>query len=236
MKRLLSYGNGVLTRVVRSGAADTVALEVTHVFIVSEVRLYREGLSRLLRRDQRLDVVGTSGDVAEALEQLAGLDEPPGAVLLDVPAPAGLEGLRQLEAAVPTARIIVLNVSDADEQAVLAWAEAGVGGLLARDVDVDDVAQAVRTTAEGGTVCSPPLAALLLRRVAKSAQERPVTSPLTSREREIAGLLEQGMSNKEIAAHLHIELPTVKNHVHSILTKLKASRRGQAAAMLRDEH
>ena len=49
----------------------------------------------------------------------------------------------------------MLNVSDADEQAVLAWAEAGVGGLLARDVDVDDVAQAVRTTAEGGTVCSP---------------------------------------------------------------------------------
>ena len=72
--------------------------------------------------------------------------------------------------------------------------------------------------------------------MARSAQDRPVTSPLTSREREIAELLEQGMSNKEIAARLQIELPTVKNHVHSILTKLKASRRGQAAAMLRDEH
>ena len=209
---------------------------MTRVFIVSEVRLYREGLARLLRRGQRLEVVGAAADVPEALAALRELPDPPEAVLLDVPAPAGLEGLHQLEAAVPTARIIVLNVSDADEQAVIAWAEAGVGGLLARDVDVDDVAQAVRTTAEGGTVCSPPLAALLLRRVAKSAQERPVTSPLTSREREIAGLLEQGMSNKEIAAHLHIELPTVKNHVHSILTKLKASRRGQAAAMLRDEH
>ena len=209
---------------------------MTRVFIISEVRLYRDGLARLLRRDQRLDVVGSAGDVPDALEALAGTDEPPEAVLLDAPAPASPESLRQLEAAVPTARIIVLNVSDADEQAVIAWAEAGVGGMLSRDVDVDDVAQAVETTARGGTVCSPPLAALLLQRLARSAEERPVTSPLTTREREIAALLEQGLSNKEIAARLQIELPTVKNHVHSILTKLKASRRGQAAAMLRDEH
>ena len=206
------------------------------MFIISEVRLYRDGLARLLRRDQRLDVVGAAVAVPEALDGFAGLPEPPEAVLLDVPAPDGLEGLRRLEAAVPTARIIVLNVSDADEAGVIAWAEAGVGGLLARDVDVDDVAQAVQTTASGGTVCSPRLAALLLRRLARSGAERPASTPLTSREREIAELLEEGLSNKEIAARLQIELPTVKNHVHSILTKLKASRRGQAAAMLRDEH
>ena len=235
--RLLVRANGVPTRVERSGTVGTVEwTEVTRVFIISEVRLYRDGLARLLRRDQRLDLVGSAADVPAALEALAGPDGPPEAVLLDLPPPAGLEGLRRLEAAMPTARIIILNVSDADEQAVIAWAEAGVGGLLSRDVDVDDVAQAVETTASGGTVCSPRLAALLLRRLARSAEDRPVTSPLTSRERQIAVLLEQGMSNKEIAASLQIELPTVKNHVHSILTKLKASRRGQAAAMLRDEH
>jgi two-component system, NarL family, nitrate/nitrite response regulator NarL len=206
------------------------------VFIVSEVRLYREGLARLLRPGHRLEVVGAAEDVPAALAELARLDEPPEAVLLDVPAPAGLEGLAQLGAAVPTARIIVLNVSDRDEQTLIAWAEAGVGGLLARDVGLDDIAQAVQTTVSGGTVCSPRLAALLLERLARSPEARPVSSPLTSREREIAALLEQGMSNKEIAARLQIELPTVKNHVHSILTKLKASRRGQAAAMLRDEH
>jgi two-component system, NarL family, nitrate/nitrite response regulator NarL len=206
------------------------------VFIVSEVRLYREGLARLLRRDQRLEVVATAEDVSSALEQIAALAAPPEAVLLDLPAPAGLEGLARLGAAVPSARIIILNVSDRDEQALIAWAEAGVGGLLARDVDLDDVARAVQTTVSGGTVCSPRLAALLLQRLARTPEERPVSSPLTSREREIAVLLEQGMSNKEIAARLQIELPTVKNHVHSILTKLKASRRGQAAAMLRDEH
>jgi two-component system, NarL family, nitrate/nitrite response regulator NarL len=163
------------------------------VFIVSEVRLYREGLARLLRPGHRLEVVGAAEDVPAALAELAGLDEPPEAVLLDIPAPAGLEGLAQLGAAVPTARIIVLNVSDRDEQTLIAWAEAGVGGLLARDVGLDDIAQAVQTTVSGGTVCSPRLAALLLERLARSPEARPVSSPLTSREREIAALLEQGM-------------------------------------------
>ena len=86
-------------------------------------------------------------------------------------------------------------------------------------------------------MCSPKLAAVLLRRVARDAT---ITGPprraLTAREREIAALIEQGHSNKEIAERLEIGLPTVKNHVHNILTKLKATRRGQAAAMLRDEH
>jgi two-component system nitrate/nitrite response regulator NarL len=208
----------------------------TRVLIISEVRLYREGLVRLLRREPRLDVVGTACDVPEALDVLAGLPEPPEAVLLDVPAPRGLEAMRRLEPSLPAARIVALNVSDADGAAVIAWAEAGVSGLLARDADVKEVAQAVATTAAGGTVCSPRLAALLLKRVAATAGERRGAAPLTSREREIAELLEEGLSNKEIAARLAIELPTVKNHVHSILTKLKASRRGQAAAMLREAH
>ena len=122
---------------------------MTRVFIISEVRLYREGLARLLRRDQRLDVVGSAGDVPDALEALAGLGRRrPRPCCSTCRRPPASRAWRQLEAAVPTARIIVLNVSDADEQAVIAWAEAGVGGLLSRDVDVDDVAQAVETTAQ----------------------------------------------------------------------------------------
>ena len=108
---------------------------------------------------------------------------------------------------------------------MIAWAEAGVGGLLARGVDVDEVVQAVETTAQGGTVCSPKLAAVLLR-LARAAEHRPVTSPLTTREREIAELIEQGCPTRRSPSSLEIGLPTVKNHVHNILTKLKASRRG----------
>ena len=209
---------------------------MTRVLIISEVRLYREGLVRLLRRDERLDVVGTASDVPDALARLPELEQPPDAVLLDVPAPVGLRAPGQLEPALPAARIVALNVPEADEAAVIAWAEAGVSGLLDTDVDVDEVAQAVETTAQGGTVCSPKLAAVLLRRVAREAEDRPAATSLTARERQIAELIEQGHSNKEIAERLQIGLPTVKNHVHNILTKLKATRRGQAAAMLRDEH
>jgi DNA-binding NarL/FixJ family response regulator len=220
-----------------AGAVGTFErTEVTRVLIISEVRLYREGLARLLRRDQRLDVVGIAGDDPDGLGVLGGLDEPPDTVLLDVPAPRGLESLQRLTASLPDARFVALNVADTDEAGVIAWAEAGVSGLLSRDVGVEDVARAVATAADGGTVCSPKLAALLLKRVAATAGERPSAAPLTSREREIAELLERGLSNKEIAARLEIELPTVKNHVHSILTKLKASGRGQAAAMLRGWH
>jgi DNA-binding NarL/FixJ family response regulator len=200
---------------------------VTRVFIISEVRLYREGLDALLRDDSRLDVVGTAAGVPDALAHLPELERPPDAVLLDVPAPVGLRAPGQLEAAVPDARVVALNVADDD---VIAWAETGVRGLLDGGVDVDEVAQAVATTAEGGTVCSPKLAAVLLQRVARPS------SSLTARERQIAELIEQGLSNKEIAERLQIGLPTVKNHVHNILTKLKATRRGQAAAMLRDVH
>ena len=209
---------------------------MTRVLIISEVRLYREGLVRLLRRDERLDVVGTASDVPDALARLPELEQPPDAVLLDIPAPVGLGAPGQLEPALPAARIVALNVPEADEGAVIAWAEAGVSGLLDTDVDVDEVARAVETTAQGGTVCSPKLAAVLLRRVAREAEDRPASTSLTARERQIAELIEQGHSNKEIAERLQIGLPTVKNHVHNILTKLKATRRGQAAAMLRDEH
>jgi two-component system nitrate/nitrite response regulator NarL len=221
-----------------AGAGATVGrTEVTSVFIISEVRLYREGLERLLRGDSRLDVVGTATDVEDALTHLTELEPRPDAVLLDVPAPVGLRAPGQLESALPAARIVALNVPESDEAAVIAWAEAGASGLLDPAVDADELVQAVETTAQGGTVCSPKLAAVLLRRVARDAGDhRPAATSLTAREREIAELIEQGLSNKEIAERLEIGLPTVKNHVHNILTKLKATRRGQAAAMLRDEH
>jgi two-component system, NarL family, nitrate/nitrite response regulator NarL len=207
---------------------------VTSVFIISEVRLYREGLERLLRGDSRLDVIGAATDVPDALGHLNELEPRPDAVLLDVPAPAGLQAPGLLASALPTGRIVALNVSESDEAAVIAWAEAGVAGLLEPGVDIDEVVKAVETTAQGGTVCSPKLAAVLLAHAGHD--HRPAAGALTTREREIAELIEQGLSNKEIAEQLEIGLPTVKNHVHNILTKLKATRRGQAAAMLRGEH
>ena len=209
---------------------------MTRVLIISEVRLYREGLVRMLRRDERLDVVGTASDVQDALARLPELEQPPDAVLLDVPAPVGLRAPGQLEPALPAARIVALNVPEADESAVIAWAEAGVSGLLDTDVDVDGVGAGGRDDRAGrdGVLAEArrgPAAARGAR-----GGGRPAATSLTARERQIAELIEQGHSNKEIAERLQIGLPTVKNHVHNILTKLNATRRGQAAAMLRNEH
>ena len=174
-----------------AGTGGTVErTEVTRVFIISEVRLYREGLEPLLRGDSRLDVVGTAGDVPDALARLPELEQPPDAVLLDVPAPVGLRAPGQLEAAAPAARIVALNVS-ADED-VIAWAETGIGGLLDGEVDVDEVIQAIETTAHGGTVCSPKLASVLLQRVARGPPRDADRARARDRRADRGGALQQG--------------------------------------------
>jgi DNA-binding NarL/FixJ family response regulator len=108
--------------------------------------------------------------------------------------------------------------------------------VLSRDASVDDVVRVLQTVAQGWTAWSPKVAEALLNRLASVARSNHAPgSRLTSREREIFALIDRGLSNKEIATELRIELPTVKNHVHNVLSKLNAARRGEAAAMLRGE-
>jgi len=105
-----------------------------------------------------------------------------------------------------------------------------------RDGTLADLRAVIESVARGEVVCSPRIAASLLRRIADLAAEREPPPPelrLTSREIEIVELIDQGLSNKEIAQRLSIALPTVKNHVHSILDKLHVHRRAEAAARLR---
>lgn len=208
---------------------------MTGVFIIAHAWLYAEGLAGLLTSDGRLSVVGTANDWPRALERIRALPQPPDVVLLDLEMPEGMAAVRALTAAVPAQRLIALAVSEEGE-AVIPWAEAGVAGLLSRDASLDDVVLALQTAARGETASSPPAAAALLKGFARLARAgREQRSQLTSREREIVALIDRGLSNKEIASELQIELPTVKNHVHHVLNKLNASRRGEAAAMLRGE-
>jgi DNA-binding NarL/FixJ family response regulator len=109
---------------------------------------------------------------------------------------------------------------------------------VSRQVTLFELVRRVEEVAEGGRVCTSQLTATLLRRITSLAREdasAPGPPHLTSRERQVVHLLAQGLSNKEIAGRLQIELATVKNHVHHILGKLNARRRGEAVAMLRDE-
>lgn len=206
---------------------------MTSVLIVAEVRLYREGLAEMLAVETELDVVGIAPGIDDAVRVLH--EHRPDVTLVDTIDATNIRLVRALVAAVPGTTVVALAVPESDEQ-VIACAEAGVAGFVTRDGSIEDVVAAVESAARGELLCSPRMAATLFQRVATLALERSPTSIevlLTSRELEILNLIDQGLSNKEIARLLTIELSTVKNHVHNILEKLGVNRRAEAAAHVR---
>jgi two-component system nitrate/nitrite response regulator NarL len=205
------------------------------VCVVSGVRLYREGLCESLERREGVEVVGAEADATTAAMAIRRLASPPDVVLLDMGAPAGVEAARQLLDALPAARVLAISVPD-NEVDVIECAETGVSGFLTIESSIDDLVAALESAARGGLLCSPAMAAALLRRVSALARGRDTFDPagaLTLRELEIVRLIDEGHSNKQIAQRLCIELSTVKNHVHHILVKLGVRRRSEAAARIR---
>jgi DNA-binding NarL/FixJ family response regulator len=207
-----------------------VAARVTTVFVVSEVRLYREGVRELLEHDRDIRVVGAAASHRAAAFAL--LADPVDVIVLDTTLPEAGDALHRLGA--PDQKVVVLGVVEREED-VIGWAEAGAAGYVSRDGSTDDLAETIRAVARGESLCSPHMVAALLRRLAVRASTTTLAAPpsdqvLTPRERQVADLIGEGLSNKEIAQRLCIELSTVKNHVHNILRKLDVSRRGQAAA------
>jgi two-component system, NarL family, nitrate/nitrite response regulator NarL len=203
------------------------------VLVVADIPLYREGMARALGHGRRVHVLGTATSSQEALSRVRDLK--PEVILVDVAMNDGFDTVRAIGEATPEAKVVALAVSDTEAD-VIACAEAGVWGYVPRDGTLDDLEAVVESVARGESLCSPRIAASLLRRVGALAAELrgppPVTS-LTARELEVAALLDQGLSNKEIAQRLSIAVPTVKNHVHSILDKLHVNRRTEAAARLK---
>lgn len=202
------------------------------ILIVADIRLYRDGLAHLLDREDGLSVVGTASDPEHAIaqSQLGNVD----IVLLDMAIPGSLTTTRLIVEGGP-ARVIGLGVTEI-EQDVIACAEAGVSAYVPRDAVVSDLVQAIRSAERGELRCSPRMAATLFRHAAKSTlapgKEADARS-LTNRELGIVHLLDSGLSNKEIAQRIGIEVGTVKNHVHHILAKLHVRTRGEAAARMR---
>jgi two-component system, NarL family, nitrate/nitrite response regulator NarL len=200
------------------------------VFVVSRTRLYREGIAAALR--EHFTVVGAAADLEAAVGRLKRLAAD--VVLLDHAIPEGARAVIALRDHSP-ARVLAVAASERETD-VIPWAEAGAAGFLGHDASLDELISAVAAVAAGRAACSPHVAAVLLSRVAMLADARrpgPALGDLTQREREVAELLERGLSNKEIATHLTIEVATVKNHVHNVLEKLQVRRRGEAASLLR---
>ena len=206
---------------------------VTRVLLVADIRLYREGTESVLADREPVEVVGAARDADEAVELAAGLQ--PDIALVDVAMADAVAGVRAIRRAVPGVKILALTVAETEAE-VLMCIEAGVSGYVTRESSVDDLVAAIQSAGRDEMLCSPRIAATLVRRVAALAAGATRARPeavLTGRELEIVGLIDKGLSNKEIAARLLIEVPTVKNHVHNILEKLQVRRRADAAAALR---
>jgi two-component system, NarL family, nitrate/nitrite response regulator NarL len=204
------------------------------LFVIAGTRLYREGLERILGRDERIEVVGSASGLDTGVELAR--DRQADLVLLDIAAVNELEALRGVVTALPGARVVAFGIAES-EDVVIRCAEAGVAGYVPHEATLEELVEVLEAALRDEVVCSPRLAGTLLRRVGALARERdPVGEAevrLTARETQIIALVDEGLSNKQIAARLQIGTSTVKNHVHHILEKVGAGRRSEAAARVR---
>ena len=204
------------------------------VLIVDDHALFRRGLEIVLVSELDIEVVGEAGDGAEAVRKAS--ESLPDVVLLDVKMPrsSGLEACRAIKEVAPSAKIIILTMSD-EEEDLFEAIRAGASGYLLKDIPLDEVAEAVRAVHGGQSLISPSMAGKLLAEFATLArrdQEEPpqeVPAPkLTDREMQVLKLVARGMNNRDIAKELFISDNTVKNHVRNILEKLQIHSRMEA--------
>ncbi|EQD64451.1 MAG: response regulator [Metallibacterium sp.] len=201
-----------------------------NVCLVDDQTLVRQGIRSLLDLADDIRVVAECGDGPQALETIPKLR--PDVVLLDMRMPGmnGIEVLQALAAKNALPPTVILTTFD-DDQLVLAGLKAGARGYLLKDVSLEQLVEAVRTVAAGGSLVSPVVTQRLkagIERMGTQFQSLEQPDPLTERETEILRLMAGGYSNKEIANSLAVAEGTVKNHVSNILSKLGVRDRTRA--------
>ena len=202
------------------------------VFVLTDIRLLREGLLLALSQHASVQVVGSS-DLSTPPRNIAMAR--PDVVLLDITMLSSLDLSRPIRATLPDVKFVAIAVAEVEAE-IVTCAEAGISGFVTRNGSAQDVVAAVHAAVRGEVACSARTAALLLGRVAALSQKPETglsTHTLTRRESEIVSLLGDGLSNKEIARVLKIRDATVKNHVHNILGKMRLRRRSEVAARVR---
>ena len=221
-----------MTDATAPGPAAPASGDAIRVMICDDHALFRRGLVMVLESEDGIEVVGEAEDGQEAIAIVA--DLAPDVVLMDVRMPrvSGIEATRAIAEIVPSAKILMLTVSD-EEDDLYDAIKAGATGYLLKEISIDEVATAIRAVVGGQSLISPSMASKLLSEftsLAKKADERQsVPTPrLTDRELEVLKLVAEGMSNKEIAGELFISENTVKNHVRNILEKLHLHSRMEA--------
>ena len=199
---------------------------MTTVLIADDHTVLRHGLRLILQGDPRLDVVGEAVNGAEAVEKALSLL--PDVILMDVEMPdmTGIEATRRIRAVQPNMRVLILSVSQRNEDLLDAF-KAGARGYLLKSVESKEMLAAIHRVMAGKTILPPDLATRLMNRLSQPEQN---TEDLTARERDVLEYIARGFGNKEIAATLNISENTVKTHVRHILAKLNLRSRAEAAA------
>lgn len=204
--------------------------EPVRVLVVDDQELFRRGLIMLLGSDSDIEVVGEASDGITATE--LAVRTAPDVILLDVRMPrrTGVEACRGIKEAVPSAKIIMLTVSD-EEADLYESVKNGASGYLLKDSSIEEVAQAIRVVNEGQSLISPSMAVKLIdefKQMSKPEREQDPALKLTERELEVLRLVAKGLNNREVAKELFISENTVKNHVRNILEKLQLHSRMEA--------
>ena len=204
------------------------------VLIVAAARLYREGIAQRARRSDPFEVVGSP---ARATPRWRACAPPlPMSSLVDLAMPGSLPLVSAMRADRPEVQVVQRCRCRRPSGRCSACAEAGAAGFVTlEESSLEDLCAILLSVGRGDALCPPWIAGALLRHVAALARGDAGTSgtDLTTREREVMELVDRGLSNKEIGRLLHIELPTVKNHVHNILRKLQVTRRSDAITRFR---
>jgi DNA-binding NarL/FixJ family response regulator len=208
--------------------------EPIRTLIVDDHALFRRGLEMVLDSEPDIEMVGEASDGNEAVEKAG--ESLPDVVLMDIrmPRSSGIEACRAMKEVVPSAKIVILTISD-EEEDLFEAIRAGASGYLLKDIPLDEVAETVRAVHGGQSLINPSMARKLLTEFATLArrdeEERVEQIPaprLTEREMQVLKLVARGMNNRDIAKELFISDNTVKNHVRNILEKLQIHSRMEA--------
>jgi DNA-binding NarL/FixJ family response regulator len=205
--------------------------ETLRVLLVDDHDLFRTGLRNLLE-EQTVQVVGEAADGAQAIRMVRELAPDVVVMDLNMPGMSGVEATRQVTTLAPLTRVVVLTISDQDDDVMNAIL-AGACGYLMKDSSIQDLMQGIKAASVGESLISPHIAAKVLQRMratgTSEADAAMIRAELSDREIEVLKLIANGKDNAQIAADLHISPKTVKNHISNILMKLQIDNRIQAA-------
>jgi two-component system NarL family response regulator len=212
--------------------ASPIAGDPIRVLVVDDHALFRRGLEMVLEQEPDIEIVGEAGDGTEAVTKAT--ETLPDIVLMDVRMPrrGGIDACLAIKEAVPSAKIIMLTISD-EEADLYEAIKAGAMGYLLKEISIDEVASAIRAVHGGQSLISPSMASKLLNEFAtmikRNDERQQVPTPrLTDREMEVLRLVARGLNNRDIARQLFISENTVKNHIRNILEKLQLHSRMEA--------